>query len=102
MNWSKHFFVISYNGSGFHGWQNQKDGNSVQEVIEKILTSILKKTMIIYGCGRTDAGVHAIQMFAHFDTEKKLTENDVRKFNSILPNDIIIKSLKMVLDTTHA
>jgi tRNA pseudouridine38-40 synthase len=47
MNWSKHFFVISYNGSGFHGWQNQKDGNSVQEVIEKILTSILKKPMII-------------------------------------------------------
>jgi tRNA pseudouridine38-40 synthase len=93
---------LSYKGTNYHGWQIQPNAISVQEQITKAINTITQENIQLVGAGRTDAGVHAIQMFAHFDTENKLTDNYVRKFNSILPNDIVIKSLKMVLDTTHA
>jgi tRNA pseudouridine38-40 synthase len=93
---------LSYKGTNYHGWQIQPNAISVQEKITKAINTITQENIQLVGAGRTDAGVHAIQMFAHFDTENKLTDNYVRKFNSILPNDIVIKSLKMVLDTTHA
>jgi len=98
----RYFIELSYKGTNYHGWQIQPNAISVQEQITKAINTITQENIQLVGAGRTDAGVHAIQMFAHFDTEKKLTENDVRKFNSILPNDIVIKSLKMVLDSTHA
>ena len=101
MNWSKHFFVISYNGSGFHGWQNQKDGNSVQEVIEKILTSILKKPMIIYGCGRTDAGVHADNDVFHAIIPSNL-ETLKYRLNKQLPDQIAVKDIIHVPEKAHA
>ena len=101
MNWSKHFFVISYNGFGFHGWQNQKDGNSVQEVIEKTLSNILKKQTIIFGCGRTDAGVHADNYVFH----ATIPENyDTLKFrlNKQLPDQIAVKQIVPVSKKAHA
>ena len=98
----RYFIELSYKGTNYHGWQIQPNAISVQEQITKAINTITQENIQLVGAGRTDAGVHAIQMFAHFDTEKKLTHNDVRKFNSILPNDIVIKSLKMVLDTSHA
>ena len=98
----RYFIELSYKGTNYHGWQIQPNAISVQEQITKAINTITQENIQLVGAGRTDAGVHAIQMFAHFDTEKKLTHNDVRKFNSILPNDIVIKSLKMVLDTKHA
>ncbi len=63
----RYFLELSYNGKAYHGWQNQPNAISVQEVIEKALTTLLKKPTDIVGAGRTDAGVHALQMFAHFD-----------------------------------
>ena len=98
----RYFIELSYKGTNYHGWQIQPNAISVQEQITKAIKTITQENIQLVGAGRTDAGVHAIQMFAHFDTEKKLTDNDVHKFNSILPNDIVIKSLKMVLDTSHA
>jgi tRNA pseudouridine38-40 synthase len=93
---------LSYKGTNYHGWQIQPDASSVQEEITKALATILQEKILLVGAGRTDAGVHASQMFAHVDTVKKLTDDYVHKLNAILPNDIVIKSIKEVSDETHA
>jgi tRNA pseudouridine38-40 synthase len=64
--------TIEYNGTNFVGWQKQKNGSSVQQTIERILTKILKKKITIYGSGRTDSGVHAIRQSAHFNLKSKI------------------------------
>jgi tRNA pseudouridine38-40 synthase len=79
----RYFIELSYKGTNYHGWQIQPNAISVQEQITKAIKTITQENIQLVGAGRTDAGVHAIQMFAHFDTEKKLTDNDVHKFNSI-------------------
>ena len=64
--------LIEYDGSKFVGWQKQKNGTSIQSTIEKVLKKILKKKILIYCSGRTDAGVHAVEQSAHFDKSKKI------------------------------
>ena len=98
----RYFIELSYKGTNYHGWQIQPDASSVQEEITKALATILQEKILLVGAGRTDAGVHASQMFAHVDTVKKLSNNYVHKLNAILPNDIVIKSIKEVSDDTHA
>ncbi len=66
--------IIEYDGSNYVGWQIQKNGISVQEVIEKKIKKLLKKKIIVYGSGRTDAGVHAIGQSAHFRLEKEIKD----------------------------
>jgi len=98
----RYFIELSYKGTNYHGWQIQPDASSVQEEITKALATILQEKILLVGAGRTDAGVHASQMFAHVDTVKKLSNNYVHKLNAILPNDIVIKSIKEVSGDTHA
>ncbi len=99
----RYFIEISYNGKAYHGWQNQPKAISVQEVIEKALSVLLKKATPIVGAGRTDAGVHASQMFAHFDFDKEINTTDlVYKLNSYLPLDIAISDIFKVSNTIHA
>ena len=98
----RYFIELSYKGTNYHGWQIQPDASSVQEEITKALATILQEKILLVGAGRTDAGVHASQMFAHVDTVKKLTDDYVHKLNAILPNDIVIKSIKEVSGETHA
>ena len=99
----RYFIELSYNGKAYHGWQNQPKAISVQEVVEQALTIILKETIAIVGAGRTDTGVHALQMFAHFDTDVEFKESDlVFKLNSFLPNDIAIHSIFKVKPESHA
>ena len=74
--------LIEHDGSKFVGWQKQKNGTSIQSTIEKVLKKILKKKILIYGSGRTDAGVHAVEQSAHFDQSKKI-ENLNNFINSI-------------------
>ena len=93
----RYFIELSYKGTNYHGWQIQPDASSVQEEITKALATILQEKILLVGAGRTDAGVHASQMFAHVDTVKKLTDDYVHKLNAILPNDIVIDfTLKMI------
>ena len=66
--------LIEYDGTNFVGWQKQDNGNSIQEVIEKILKKILKQNVLLYGSGRTDAGVHAIEQSAHFQTNTNIKD----------------------------
>ncbi|MCD2260367.1 tRNA pseudouridine(38-40) synthase TruA [Psychroserpens luteolus] len=96
------FIELSYNGKAYHGWQNQPDAISVQEVVEKALSTLLKHDISIMGAGRTDAGVHASQLFAHFDTEQKFPDNFVFKLNSFLPKDIAVTTIFEVSADAHA
>jgi len=65
----RYFIELSYNGKHYHGWQRQPNAISVQEILEDGLFLLLKTSVTIYGAGRTDAGVHSKQMFAHFDID---------------------------------
>ena len=98
----RYFIELSYNGKNYHGWQIQPDANSVQEELNKAISTILQEDIAVVGAGRTDAGVHASQMYAHFDTDKKLNENYVFKFNSLLPDDIVVYKIILQKDTAHA
>ena len=68
----RYFITLSYDGTPFHGWQIQPNGISVQEVLQKGLSTILRKEMEVVGAGRTDTGVHAKTMVAHFDLDGEL------------------------------
>ncbi|MDN3492817.1 tRNA pseudouridine(38-40) synthase TruA [Winogradskyella bathintestinalis] len=97
------FIELSYNGKAYHGWQNQPNAISVQEVLEKALSTILRTNISIMGAGRTDTGVHASQMFAHFDFEGDFKNLDlVYRLNSILPKDIAVTSVFEVKPEIHA
>jgi tRNA pseudouridine38-40 synthase len=99
----RYFIELSYNGTAYHGWQIQPNAISVQEVVEKALSLLFKETVSIMGAGRTDTGVHAIQMFAHFDTEVKFKEDKlIFKLNSFLPKDIAIHAIFNVKEDAHA
>lgn len=98
----RYFIELSYNGKAYHGWQIQPNAITVQEVLEKGLTTILGEPISIMGAGRTDAGVHAKQMFAHFDTEVIFDiSNIIFKLNSFLPIDIAIYNIFKVTDDVH-
>ena len=85
----RYFIEISYNGSNFHGWQIQPNAVTVQETIEKAFFTLLKKQIKLTAAGRTDAGVHATQMYAHFDLEEQeLLFGLKEKLNSFLGKDI--------------
>lgn len=98
----RYFIELAYNGKRYHGWQNQPNAITVQEVLEKALSTLLKTEINIVGAGRTDTGVHAKQMFAHFDFEDSLDSNIVFKLNQFLPNDIAISSIREVKPNAHA
>ncbi len=102
-NTLRYFLELSYNGKDYHGWQNQPNAISVQEVLENALSTLLNRAIAIVGAGRTDAGVHAKQMFAHFDTELNfIIEDLIYKLNSFLPNNIAIHNLFQVHPEAHA
>lgn len=93
---------FSYNGKNYFGYQVQPDAVSVQEELEKALSTILREEIKTTGAGRTDTGVHAKKMFAHFDTGTALDETLSRKLNSFLPPDISVKRIFRVKDDFHA
>lgn len=99
----RYFIELSYRGTNYSGWQRQRQGISVQGVVEKSLSIILRSDIKITGCGRTDAGVHAKQYFAHFDFDEIGNINElVFKLNSILPEDISINNILKVNNDIHA
>ena len=98
----RYFIELSYNGKNYHGWQIQPDAISVQQKVNYALSTMLQYEISVVGAGRTDTGVHASQMFAHFDVDQKLDENVVFKLNSILPEDIIVRKVFSVDQEMHA
>jgi len=97
----RYFLHLSYNGTRFSGWQIQPNAPSVQEAIEGALSILFNQYIHVIGCGRTDAGVHARDYYAHFDVDKPL-DHLAYKMNRILSQDINIKSADIVDDELHA
>lgn len=95
---------LAYRGAKFHGWQSQPNAVSVQSTIEDALATIMREPIKIVGAGRTDAGVNAHSMIAHFDVSNPIAnpENIVRGLNSLVGCDIAIYSIKPVHDDAHA
>lgn len=94
---------IEYNGTGFAGWQRQPHGNTIQNVLEQALTQIAGHPLTVQAAGRTDAGVHAAQQVAHFDTlAKRPMTAWVRGVNSYLPSGIAVLWARAVDDGFHA
>lgn len=98
----RYFIELSYNGKNYHGWQMQPDAISIQEKLNEALSKVWQETIEVVGAGRTDTGVHAKQMFAHFDVQSQVKEEIVYKLNSILPNDIVVSKLVEVEPEKHA
>jgi len=100
----RYFIYFSYNGAAYHGWQIQPNGISVQEVLTRAMRTVLRTELDLVGAGRTDAGVHARMMVAHFDMEEGLPTNFdlVGKLNSFLPKDIAIDKIIEVQPDAHA
>lgn len=101
----RYFITLSYDGTRYHGWQIQPNGPSVQEKLQWALSTILRQEdILVTGAGRTDAGVHARMMVAHFDVETMnfdLTDLTY-KLNRLLPQDIAIQKMEPVSDEMHA
>ena len=90
----RYFITLSYDGTAYHGWQIQPNGISVQEVLERSLSTLLREEVNITGAGRTDAGVHGRMMVAHFDTDKTIDcQQLVYKLNRLLPRDVSVSQI---------
>jgi len=99
----RYFLEIAYNGKNYFGWQRQPNEISVQQVLEECLTTFLRQHISIVGAGRTDTGVHAKQMFAHFDCDVIEDLDNFRyRMNSFLPYDIVINEVMAVAASAHA
>ena len=99
----RYFIELSYNGKAYHGWQIQPNAITVQAVLEKGLSTLLKEPISTMGAGRTDAGVHAKQLFAHFNTNTTFDISTlIYKLNSFLPEDISIQNIFKVNAEAHA
>ena len=100
----RYFLKLAYNGANYHGWQSQPNAVSVKECIEKALTMVMRQPIAITGAGRTDAGVNAAVMYAHFDVAEPIADvrTLVMRLNSILGKDIAIYDAVPVHDDAHA
>ena len=95
--------TFSYDGSCYHGWQIQPNGDSVQAQLQRALSLLLRDEIIVTGAGRTDAGVHARMMVAHFDYESDIDGRQLAyKLNKLLPRDIAVAQVERVADDLHA
>jgi len=95
--------MLSYDGSGYHGWQRQKGQITVQQVLEEAIGRITGEDIRVIGSGRTDAGVHALRQVAHFKTRSQIgIANLHRGINSLLPEDVVVKEIDQVDAAFHA
>jgi len=102
---TRYFIFISYKGTSYHGWQVQPNSVTIQQILDKTLSTILNEKISTTGAGRTDTGVHALVFCAHFDSmSPDLTEKKTLLFrlNRFLPKDISVSGISRVLPDAHA
>ncbi len=107
---SRYCIHLAYHGAGYCGWQTQPNVPSVQQTLEEALSTLLRTPIVLVGCGRTDAGVHASDYYAHFDCPHPsqgeqlvaVPDNLVFKLNGYLPPDIVVYSIREVPLSFHA
>ena len=103
----RYFIELAYDGTNYHGWQVQPNAVTIQEVLNDALYTILREPVETIGAGRTDTGVHARQLYAHFDSQSLVNGQQsliktVDSLNAILPKDIGVKRIIAVHDDAHA
>jgi tRNA pseudouridine38-40 synthase len=99
----RYFIYLAYDGTAYHGWQIQPNGISVQEVLQNALSTILRFPVEVVGAGRTDTGVHASEMVAHFETEDEQDCGQITyRINKVLPRDIVVNRIVPVTADAHA
>src|SRR4030095_6850370 len=98
---SRYFLEVSYKGTNYSGFQIQQNANSIQAEIERALHVLQKEKIDLTGSSRTDAGVHALQNFFHFDLDKEINPHFLYKINAILPGDIAVQKLIPVNPRAH-
>lgn len=122
-NHQRYFIELAYKGTNYHGWQIQPNAVTVQELLNKALSTVLRQPIETTGCGRTDTGVHATEFYAHFDVGQSIADSpwpiveeeevketmvhrpwsmDLRSFNALLPFDIAVKRIFTVNEKAHA
>ena len=97
----RYFLEVSYKGTLYSGFQLQENANTIQAEIEKAIQILQREKISITGSSRTDAGVHAIQNFFHFDFEEAINPHFIYKMNAILPDDIVAKQILPVAADAH-
>ena len=99
----RYFIHLGFDGSNYSGWQKQKNtANTVQEILEQTLFLLFKKSIAVYGCGRTDAGVHASQYVAHINLEESPVFDLKFRLNKNLPDDISVYEVIEVTKEQHS
>ncbi len=101
---ARYFITLSYDGAAYCGWQRQPDAPTVQQAVEKALSTLLRCSVEVVGAGRTDTGVNASKYVAHFDVEQPVEDCQqlVYKLNLVLPQDIAVQQVRRVKDDAHA
>lgn len=101
---NRYFIYLGYNGKNYCGWQVQPNGFSIQQSVEEALATLLRRPVPVVGAGRTDAGVHARLMIAHFDWDEPITDLPflAEKLNRLLPKDIAVYRIVPVIPDAHA
>lgn len=97
----RYFLEVSYKGTAYSGFQSQENANTIQAEVETAFEILQKERLVMTGSSRTDAGVHALQNFFHFDYDGTINPKFVYKINAILPPDIVLKSISQVSDEAH-
>jgi len=100
----RYFLKLAYRGEAFHGWQSQPNAVSVQQVVEHALQTVLRVPVQIVGAGRTDAGVNARTMYAHFNSDRSpnFFKGTLTSLNHLVGRDIVIYDIIPVPDNAHA
>ena len=97
----RYFLELCYDGASFGGFQIQNNVDTIQGAVQSALKTLYREDIELTGASRTDAGVHALQNFFHFDTDTAITQKQVYNLNAILPNTIVIKAIYEVPATAH-
>lgn len=97
----RYFLEVAYKGTAYNGFQIQQNANTIQAELEKALEVLFKLKFELTGSSRTDAGVHALQNFFHFDTDTIVEQKHIYNINAILPSDIVAKNIVQVSNDKH-
>ena len=99
----RYFIKFAYSGTSYHGWQIQENAHTIQAELENALSNIISTEIKVTGAGRTDTGVHAKEMYAHFDSIAELNQDELcYKLNRFIPDDIVVYDILKVKSDAHA
>ena len=98
----RYFLEIAYKGTHYAGFQVQHNKTTIQGELDKFISTVFNEPVSTMGAGRTDSGVHAVQSYVHFDAENAVPDQFLKRVNSLLPHDIVIKKLIEVAPDAHA